>query len=220
MRFYYRHICWRHIISVLCLLMVVFHASGEDVSRCGSCVPRVVVKTNLAHDALLVPDIGVEVEIVRRFSVSAEGVFAHWGTDVSPVCWRVAGGWLEMRWWFGGNVGERSLTGHHLGVYGNVAQYDFCIGGKGVQSISPAYGYGLSYGYSFRLTERLNLDLGVRAGYVESSCMKYRPECGELIADRRMRYRYWGPAGIEVTLVWWPGRGGHNNPDYNYEGVL
>lgn len=95
MRFYYRHICWRHIISVLCLLMVVFHASGEDVSRCGSCVPRVVVKTNLAHDALLVPDIGVEVEIGRRFSVSAEGVFACWGTDVSPVCWRVAGDGLR-----------------------------------------------------------------------------------------------------------------------------
>ena len=224
MGFHYRRHMNVRCMFALWFAMVALYASGEGVVRCDACMPRVVIKSNLVHDALLVPDVGVEVEIGRRFSVSAEGVYARWGTDVSRVCWRAAGGWLEMRWWFGSPVRERALTGHHLGVYGNVAQYDFCIGGKGVQSISPAYGYGVSYGYSLRLTDRLNLDLGVRAGCLESSCLKYRPECGELIADRRERYIYWGPTGVEVTLVWWPGRGRHNNPDYNpdynYDGTL
>ena len=69
------------------------------------------------------------------------------------------------------------------------------------------YGAGLGYGYSFRISGRLNLDLGIKGGYSAGRQIKYRPECGSYVAVRRSFHQYWGITGVEVTLVWFPGRG-------------
>lgn len=179
---------------------------------CDDCRPRLALKTNLLHDAVATPDLGVELSLAKRWSVSAEGVWAWWSRSSRHRYWRIYGGWMEMRYWLGDKPLERSLTGHRLGVDGSVHSYDFEFGHKGWQSPDAVYGVGVSYGYSLRLNDRLNLDLGVRIGYSGGNLVKYHPQCGQYVCTGRGFHRYFGLTGLEVTLVWFPGLK-KNNPD-------
>lgn len=182
--------------------------------ECVECEPRLAVKTNLLHDALLTPDLGVEVALGRRWSVSAEGVWAWWSRDARHRYWRIYGGWAEIRFWPGSKPLERALTGHHAGVYGSMHSFDFEFGGKGWQSPGLACGAGVSYGYSWAVGKRLNIDVSVRAGYCGGKIIKYHPQCDTYVCTSHSRLRYLGLTGLEVTLVWFPGRGTGNQPVY------
>lgn len=197
------------ILSVLPL--AVYGACPE----CDDCVPRVAVKTNLVHDVLLTPDLGIEVSIARRFSLSGEGVWAWWSRSARHRYWRIYGGWLEFRYWLGSLPGRRALSGHHVGVYGSMLEYDFEFGGKGWQSPGLTYGVGVSYGYSFPLNARLNIDVSARVGYSCGELIEYRPQCGTYVCQKHSYNRYFGPTGIEISLVWFPGGGKKNNPVYD-----
>lgn len=61
---------------------------------------------------------------------------------------------------------------------------------------------------------RLNLDLGIRIGYLTGKVTEYVPQCGRYVCTDRYYNHYFGPTGIDITLVWFPGKGKHNNPDY------
>lgn len=186
-------------------------------NTCDDCNFKYALKTNLLHDALLTPDVGIEVNIGKRFSLSAEGVWAWWSKSDKNRFWRIAGGWGEFRYWFGSRINQRSLSGHHAGIYGSFHKYDFEFGGKGWQSDGMTYGVGISYGYSFPLNKRLNLDLSARAGLTSGPYISYRKQCGVYMATSYSRRHYVGLTGLEVTLVWFPGSGDKNNPNFRDE---
>lgn len=203
-------------LRAIALLACVLGASAAEaqVADCDGCLPRVAVKTNLLHDAVLTPDLGLEVVVGKRFSLSVEGVWAWWSNGSRNRCWRIAGGWCELRTWLGEAPTKRALTGHHLGLYGSMLTYDFEFGGKGWQSPDWTYGVGLSYGYSMAVASRLNLDFALRVGYSSGTLIKYKPQCGTYVCYSHSRQRYFGPTGLEITLVWFPGKAGKNNPVY------
>ena len=201
------------LMAAICSISI----NATDVSTdCDDCRFRVALKTNLLHDALLTPDIGIELSIAKRWSISAEGVWAWLSNDSRHRYWRVYGGWIEARRWLGNKTDNRALTGHHVGIYGSALSYDFEFGGKGWQSPSLTYGIGASYGYSFRIAPRLNLDLSLRAGYSAGKLIKYRPQCGTYVCYEHGWHRYFGLTGVEVTLVWFPGKRKANHPEYSY----
>lgn len=177
------------------------------------CEPRIAVKTNLVHDALLTPDIGVELSLPPHYSISLDCLGAWWSKRSSNRYWRIYGGTAEVRYWFGEEVAERALTGHHIGVYTSLHTFDFEFGGRGWQSPDMTYGVGISYGYSIPLNKRLNLDFGVKIGYAGGRLIKYKPQCGTYVCTSRSYNHHIGPMGVEVTLVWFPGRGDKNIPD-------
>lgn len=206
----------RRIITVaaaMLLLPSVASARGVGCRGCDDCEPRVALKTNLLGDAALIPSLGVEVSLAHRWSLSADGVWAWWSRHEVNRCWRVFGGRLELRRWLGRRCGERAMTGHHLGVYASAASFDFELGGPGIQSPRLTMGGGISYGYSLKLSGRLNLDFAVNLGYATGRIIKYRPECGGYVSTSDSRRHYFGPTGVEVALVWWPGSR-RNHPDY------
>ena len=176
--------------------------------------PRIALKTNLLHDPILTPDIGLEVSFGNRFSVNAEGVYSWWSRESKHRYWRVRGGWVEGRYWFGDKSKQRALTGHHVGIYGSIHDYDFEFGRRGWQSPHATLGVGASYGYSFRIHPRLNLDLSARLGYFAGDVIKYKPQCNGYVCTSRCSRHYIGLTGLEVTLVWFPGKEKKNNPDY------
>lgn len=173
---------------------------------------HIAVKSNLIHDALLTPDFGVELALPSNFSVGVEGVYAWWSNNKAHRYWRIRGAWLDVNYWFGAAATRRELTGHHIGIYGSAHDYDFEFGGKGWQSRRPTFGVGATYGYSFRLNERMNIDLSMRVGYAGGNVTAYRPECGKYVCTDRYYKHYVGVTGLAVTLVWFPGRGNLNNP--------
>ena len=165
-------------------------------------LPPFGIKTNTLYDVALVPNIGVEFFFNRRWSVSANWMFAWWKSDKRSWYWRVYGGELEGRWWFGKNGYGDNFTGHHLGLYAQAGTFDFEAGGGGQMVDKWSFGGGVSYGYSLPLTKRLNMDFSIGLGYFRADFKEYLPIGGHYVWQQTTRRNWIGPTKAEVSLVW------------------
>ena len=176
-------------------------------------------RTNLLYDALLVPNIGVEFYLGRNWSVVTDWMYGWWKSDKVHWYWRTYGGDLTLRKWFGKAAKRKPLTGHHIGVNGQIFTYDFEIGGTGYLGGKPGgtlwdkmnYSAALEYGYSVPIARRLNLDFSIDLGYSEGTYHEYDP-IDDCYVWQSTRQRHWfGPTKAEVSLVWLIGRGNYNS---------
>ncbi len=167
------------------------------------------VKTNLLYDAALVPNVGLEFYLGKGWSVCGDWMYAWWSKDAKHRYWRVYGGELEVRKYFGRNAAEKPLQGHHLGVYAQGLTYDFETGGKGYLS-DFGYGVGVEYGYSLPVAKRLNIDFGLGVGYSGGKYKVYDPEDGCYVYKETKKRRWFGPTKAEISLVWLLGHGNEN----------
>lgn len=199
------------ILPILLVLCTLNTFGQQEDKECGGSI--LALKSNLLHDALLTPDLGLEFSLTPSLSVGLEGVYAWWRCDHKHRYWRLRGAWLDASWWFGRAARTQRLTGHHAGIYASIHDFDFEFGGKGWQSRRPTFGAGLTYGYSLRLNGHLSLDLSVRAGYADNSIIEYRPMCGTYVCINEKRIHYFGLTGVGISLVWFPaGRKACKNP--------
>ena len=74
------------------------------------------VKTNMLYDALLIPNIGLEVDLGKRWSIAANWMYGWWDDAPRHWYWRAYGGDVAIRKWVGSAAGRKPLTGHHIGV--------------------------------------------------------------------------------------------------------
>ena len=74
------------------------------------------LKTNLLYDVALVPNIGAEFYLGRGWSLGGNWMYAWWNSKKRHNYWRLYGGELEIRKYFGRRAAEKPLTGHHLGT--------------------------------------------------------------------------------------------------------
>lgn len=176
------------------------------------------LKTNLLYDAALIPNLGAEFYVGRGWSVGGSWMYAWWNSDRKHKYWRTYGGELDIRKYFGRRAGEKPLTGHHLGLYGQMLTYDFELGGKGYMGGRPGgtlwdkmhWGVGLEYGYSLPVGRRLNLDFGIGVGYLGGEYWEYTPQDDHYLWLRTKKRHWFGPTKAEVSLVWLIGRGNSN----------
>ncbi len=134
------------------------------VRQQGTKKPTAALKTNMLYDALAVPNIGVEFYLGENWSVSGNCMYGWWNSDKRYRYWRVYGGEIAVRKWLGKKAAEKPLTGHHLGIYGQIFTYDFewngtgYMGGKPGQTLwnGPNYAAGVEYGYALPIGRRLN----------------------------------------------------------------
>lgn len=168
------------------------------------------LKTNMLYDALLVPNIGIEVALAKHWSVSADWMYAWWSADSKHRFWRIYGGGLTVRRWLGRASEKRVLQGHHIGISAQLFTYDFEFGGTGYMAGEPGgtlwnrlnYSYGAEYGYSMPIARRLNIDLSIAAGYMGGRYYKYTPLDGHYVWQSTTNRNWWGPTKLEVSLVW------------------
>lgn len=172
--------------------------------------PLFLLKTNMLYDIAAVPNIGVEIPVGKHWSVGADWMSAWWSKDSRHRYWRVYGGDLEVRRWFPARADAgMSLSGHHLGLYGQMLTYDFEWGGKGQLGDRWSWGAGLSYGYSLPIGKYFNIDFTVGAGYLQGEYMEYHPEDGCYVWDSTHIRKWFGPTKAEISLVWFiGGKGG------------
>lgn len=190
------------MIAGLMLLADASLPAAAKCEECDDCKLNIALKTNLVHDALLIPDLGIDMSLWNRFSFGVEGMYAWWSNVAKNQYWRIAGMWVETRYHFGKQAGKRAFTGHHVGIWGSASTFDFELGGKGYQSPSTTYGVGVSYGYSFPLNKSLSLELNLRVGYVDGDLIEYKPMCDDYYMTSNKRLKYFGVTDIGVTLVW------------------
>jgi hypothetical protein len=176
------------------------------------------IKSNMLYDAAMTPNAGIEFYLGGGFSIGANWQYAWWKKDKTAFYWRTYGGDLEARYWFGKKAKEKPLTGHHVGLYGQMVTYDFEFGGKGILAPKWSWAVGASYGYSLPIHRVLNIDFVVGAGYHSGIYYDYIPVDGEYVWQATKRRRWIGPTKAEVTLVWLIGCDNYNkNPKFNKE---
>ena len=168
------------------------------------------LKSNLLYDALLVPNLSLEASIGSGWTLGAGGMFAWWSKDAKHRYWRIYGGDLEIRKYFGTLSKSKPLQGHHLGIYGDFLTYDFEFGAKGYQS-KVTYAAGIKYGYSHPIANRLNLDFALGIGYLHSNYKTYVPRDGCYVYQETKKRKWLGPTQAEISLVWLLGKGNTNN---------
>lgn len=173
------------------------------------------VKTNLLYDVALVPNLGVEFHLGKRWSIALNGAYAWWSNGKRHRFWRIYGADINIRKWFGPQSKKQALTGHHLGIYGQVFTYDFEFGKKGqiggkpgkVLWDEPNYAAGIEYGYSLPIGTRLNLDFTIGVGYWGGKYYKYIPLDGHYVWQETVNRHWIGPTKAEISLVWLIGAG-------------
>lgn len=167
------------------------------------------LRTNMLYDIALVPNIGAEFYVGKGWSIGGNWMYAWWKNDKRHRYWRLYGGELGIRKYFGRRASEKPLTGYHLGLYGLMLTYDFETGGRGCQS-KCSYGMGIEYGYSLPIGRRLNFDFGIGIGYFGGEYKKYDP-IDDHYVWKETRQRHWfGPTKAEISLVWLIGHGNYN----------
>ena len=177
------------------------------------------LKTNMLYDVLAVPNIGAEFYLGRNWSLSGNWMYGWWNSNSKHRYWRVYGGEIAVRKWLGRKAAEKPLTGHHLGVYGQVFTYDFewngtgYMGGQPGESLwnSPNYAAGVEYGYALPIGRRLNIDFTIGLGYWGGKYYTYNPLDGHYVWESTKNRHWFGPTKAEISLVWLIGRGNTNN---------
>ena len=183
------------------------HPSSE--SQAPPVASYFALKSNLLYDALLVPNLSLEASISGGWTLGAGGMFAWWSKDAKHRYWRIYGGGLEIRKYFGTLSKSKPLQGHHLGIYGDFLTYDFEFGAKGYQS-KATYAAGIKYGYSHPIANRLNLDFALGIGYLHSNYKTYVPKDGCYVYQETKKQKWLGPTQAEISLVWLLGKGNTN----------
>lgn len=176
------------------------------------------IKTNMLYDALLVPNVGVEFSLGKRWGVAADWMYGWWSRNKSHRYWRVYGGGLTVRKYFGAKAAEKPLQGHHIGINAQMLTYDIEFGGKGYMGGKPGgtlwdrmnYTIGAEYGYSMPVARRLNIDFSLAAGYMGGRYYEYTPLDGHYVWQATKNRKWIGPTKVEVSLVWLLGHGNYN----------
>ncbi|MDR1055163.1 MAG: DUF3575 domain-containing protein [Prevotellaceae bacterium] len=164
------------------------------------------VKTNVLYVLLITPNIEGEYLWNKRYSLNVEAQYAKWSVSSGAknyALWSVS---PEMRYWL---QADGNYTGHYLGMYGHVGQYDIKLSKNrdknGTQG--DIWGLGFSYGYVFDInnhfgtTDMVYLELGLAIGYVYSPYKEYT-KVESYFCEVNSGYKnYIGPTKIKASLI-------------------
>lgn len=186
------------ILTVLTTVFVCLGASAQQWA----------VKTNLLYWAAATPNIGAEVALSEH---STLGITANWnpwtfGSDNKIQHWFLR---PEYRYWFSGKYTRFFLGAHAMGGGFEVGGFKLPVLGDKLLKGLP-YNYykgsfaaaGVSLGYAFYVSPRLNLELSAGLGVARIS-YHTEPINGPKPATNINRVRYLPvPTEIGVTLVY------------------
>ena len=164
----------------------------------------VALKTNMLYLLAAVPNLGIEMHMGGGWSLAANWQYAWWSNDTA--CWyhRIYGGDVALRKWFGKQAASTPLSGHHLGIYGQMATYDFVFGKGRIGQLADkwSYGGGLEYGYSLPAGKALRFDFTLGVGYFTGIYKTYELQDECYVWQQTLKRNYLGPTKAEIALVW------------------
>lgn len=164
------------------------------------------VRTNMLMDAVMIPNIGLDVYLAPNWSIGLNWAYSWWKRDKTSFYWRAYGGDLHADYWFR-KPDNLKWTGHHVGVYANLLTWDFGSGNTGYQAPKWVYGGGISYGYALQVRKHLSIDFGLGLGFLHGKQHKYNPGDKAIYGDKYFiqntkKLNWFGPTKLEVSLIW------------------
>lgn len=169
------------------------------------------LKTNMLLDAASVLNIGAELPLGSRWSISASMYFPWWKLPRKDITVQLLAGTLEGRYWFGDRQTRPVLTGWFAGLSAGAGLYDFQMGSKGVQGemfILSSANFG--YAHTLRKQPSLRLEYSLGLGFIMTDYRPYNtihdPRYGTIKARPYPweDHRFTGllPTNASVSLVW------------------
>ena len=187
------------LISLVCLMIL-------SVS---TIIGQVALKTNLAMDALAVPNIGMEVGLSKKLSLDVPVYY----NPSKQVMWKEQDNKLfklfvvqpELRYWL-----CDKFNGHFLGVHAMGGAYNT----TGIElPFSPFddlgdnrykghfYGGGISYGYQYIFSRHWSIEGTIGIGYAYVRYKKYLCEACARKTDKGTE-NYFGPTRAALNLIY------------------
>lgn len=175
-------------------------------SAFGASAQQAGIKSNLISDALLSPNIGVEVGLAPRWTLNVSGQVNAWTVDGHK--WKH---WLvqpEARYWFCQRFG-----GHFIGLHAIGGQYNFGHIGAKVNFLGSDFsrlldsryqgwgaGAGIAYGYAWPVAKHWNIEAEIGMGWIYTRYSKYPcAECGTRLEHNRP-HNYVGPTKAAINV--------------------
>ena len=177
------------------------------VSLFGTASSQVIgIKTNIIPDALLSPNLGVEIGLSRKWTLDLTGEINFW--TINHHRWRH---WLaqpEARYWFCDR-----FAGHFLGFHAIGGEYNFGMIKNGINFLGSdfsklskyryqgwAVGAGVAYGYAWVLSKHWNLEAEIGIGWMYTRYDKFSCEsCSKKLESNRP-HNYVGPTKVAINF--------------------
>ncbi|HIS34167.1 MAG TPA: DUF3575 domain-containing protein [Candidatus Avirikenella pullistercoris] len=154
---------------------------------------KVGIRTNLLYLATTNLNLGIDVGLGYRTSFEVSGVYNpfRFGDNKKIENWGVQ---PEFRIW----TCER-YNGHFFGIHAHYDNYD--MGWKKYRYDGWLAGGGISYGYSWIIGKRWNLEAELGVGYAYMDYDKYfREQQGKPIMNKTRNYI--GPTKVGLSFIW------------------
>ena len=171
------------IIVTLLLLFVSTNSFAQELA----------IKSNIPYLATASPNIGLEIGISQKitldisyginpFTFNDKKKWKHWLTQP------------EMRYWFC----ER-FYGHFIGLHAGVGEYN--VNHQDFRYEGWAAMGGLSYGYSWILGRRWNMEATLGIGLVHTDYKKFECiECGKLLGENNKTF--FAPTKVGINIIY------------------
>ena len=174
-----------------------------------ACAQKAAIKTNLVGDALLSPNLALELGLAPKWSLEIPAQINDWtlSHDRKWKHWAVQPG---IRYWL-----CNRFAGHFFGAHIHGGQYN--IGGlhNGIKFLGTDFsklsdtrfqgwflGGGISYGYSWILSKRWSLEAEIGIGYSYTRYDRFRcAGCGQKIQEGK-HHNYVGPTKAAINIVY------------------
>ncbi len=181
------------------ILLFVFAFLGISASA-----QRVIVKNNVAYDALLTPNLGLEIGLGKSTSLDITGNYNPfvWNDGKSIKHWLVQ---PEFRYWLCERFNGHFFGLHALGGEFNISKVKLPFGmaenGKNSRYDGYYLGGGISYGYQWMFSKRWGLEGTVGLGYIRANYDQYRcRDCSPKIYSGHKNY--FGPTKLGLSLTY------------------
>lgn len=159
-----------------------------------TCNSHISLRANLLRWATLTPDLGIEWQFARRWSVAVDGSWTSWSWDNKNrryALWEVA---PEVRYYFSEN------NKFYLGAQYKIGEFNYKLSGTGKQG--DLQGGGITLGYKLPIGKSFALDFNVGAGCLHTDYETYQVTDGVRVKDGDRSKNVWGVTDLGVTLVW------------------
>lgn len=152
------------------------------------------LKTNIAYDAIAVPNLAFEIQCSKHISVELPVMFSGW--DVSDKhAVRTFAVQPEGRWWL-----KQAGTGHFFGVHAHMALFNVKWDENRYQTTDrPLLGAGVSYGYKLPFSKHWGAEFTLGAGYANMKYNTYYNIDNGARIETKTR-NYWGITRLGISL--------------------
>lgn len=169
----------------------------------GVSAQQVGVKTNLAYDGMLAPNLGVELSLSRHLSADLSGGYLPYRDGFKR--WKLWFVQPEIRYWT-----SRPFSGHFVGVHALGGEYN--TGGlsypgklyslsKDIRYQGWVAGAGVGYGYHWAVSRHWGMEAEIGAGYLYTRFTRYRCQtCGESLGKDSKHF--FTPTKVALSIVY------------------